>query len=125
MRPLCSAAVLALAAAFSAPAVAQTAKGCAGDILPVGGVAVCATFTAGAPAGRSVVVHESFTGAGKSTAKDLTIEIVPGAKASRTLDDVDLSPIVTGRSLHMTLRYDGGTVTLEHALLLPGAVPLK
>jgi hypothetical protein len=44
---------------------------------------------------------------------------------SRGVDDVPLNPLGLSSTLHLTLTYADGKVSVEHALLLPGAVPLK
>jgi len=105
------------------PAGAQPA-GCA-DTLVVDSTTVCISFLAAAPAGNVVTVHESFSGGGRTVAHDVTFDLVPGARASRMIDDVDISAIVPGRRLHNTLKYVACRVTLERALLLPGAIPLR
>jgi len=116
--------VLVLASALALPASAQP-KRCVGEILTVDGTAICATFTADAPGAGSVTVHESFTAAGKATGRTFSFELLAGAASSRAIHDADISELVPGRTLHMSLRYSGGSVTLEHAQLLPGGKPLK
>ena len=113
-----------LIAAFALPATAQPKK-CAGETLTVEGTPVCVAFSADEPAAGAVVVHETFSAAGKSTGNTFTFEMLPGAATSRTIHDADISALVPGRTLHMSLRYAGGNVTLEHAQLLPGGKPLK
>lgn len=115
--------VFALGGSLCVPASAQPA-GCS-DSLTVDAATVCISFLAGAPAGNTVTVHESFSARGRTVAHDVIFDLVPGTKASRTLDDVDISAIVPGRSLHQRLKYVAGKVTLERALLLPGAIPLR
>jgi hypothetical protein len=115
--------LLAFACALCVPAVAQPG-GCA-DSLRVEGVALCITFSAAVPAGNMVQVRETLSAAGKSITHEVSFELVPGARASRTIDDVDISSLVPGRSLHTTLKYSAGKVTLDRALLLPGAIPLR
>jgi hypothetical protein len=36
-----------------------------------------------------------------------------------------LAPLGLAYTLHLTLAYRGSAASIEHALLLPGAVPLK
>ncbi|GAC1431361.1 MAG: hypothetical protein NVSMB5_25390 [Candidatus Velthaea sp.] len=114
----------ALVLALGLPALAQPKK-CAGETLTVEDTPVCVAFTAEAPSATSVVVHETFSAGGKSTSSTFTFDILPGAASSRTIHNADISPLVAGRTLHMSLRYGGGAVTLEHAQLLPGGKPLK
>jgi hypothetical protein len=103
-----SALALGLAAVIGLPALAQGER-CTRETLAVDGLAIGARFCvpAGAPAG-SVVVSETFTALGKTITKTASLVVVAGAVTSRTLDDVDLTP-----------------VGLEHALALPGAIPVK
>jgi hypothetical protein len=119
------AAALALAAGLSLPAGAQ-GESCTRDSLVIDGIAVRARFCvpAGPPA-PNVSVTETFTAQGKTTAKTTPLAVVAGAVTSRTIDEIDLSPIGPKRSLHMTLAYRHGAVELEHALALPGATPVK
>jgi len=86
---------------------------------------VCITFRASEPSGKSVAVVATYSAGAKSVTREIAFELMPGAKASRTIDDVDISSLVPGRTLHNTLKYAAGTVTLERAMLLPGAIPLR
>ncbi len=116
---------LALVASLAAPAGAQGER-CTADALSIDGVALSARFCVPAGAGApSVGVTETFTSAGKSFSHAVSLAIVAGAQVSRTIDDVDLAPLGLRRSLHMTLAFHGGGVMLEHALALPGAIPIK
>ena len=117
-------AVAALVAASIAPALAQGGK-CSHETFPVGGQSVAVTVCAAAPEGKSVAISESFKGASASFGHAASIEILPGAAASRAVDDVALTPLGLQYTLHLTLAYRDGGVSIEHALLLPGAVPLK
>lgn len=91
----------------------------------IDGVATTATFcVAGAPAAR-VTVNETFVRGGQRMARALTIDVVNGASVTRAVDDVPLAEIGSSKVLHLTLAYRKGEATLEHALLLPGAVVLK
>lgn len=119
------AAVLGLATGMGLPAGAQGDR-CTSDALTVDGIAIAARFCVPAGAAApSVSVTETFGAGGKIVAKTLALAVVPDALTSRTIDDVDLTPLGAKHSLHMTLAYRGGLVHLEHALALPGAVPVK
>jgi hypothetical protein len=122
-------AVLALFAAGIAPALAQPgqpALRCTHDTFPVSGQSITVTACAGAPdSGQSVAVTETFKGASGSFNHATSIEVLAGASASRAVDDVPLAPLGLQYTLHLTLAYRDATVVIEHALLLPGAVPLK
>ena len=120
-------ATLALAGTVSTltAASAQPSQKCSRESFPVGGQAVAVTVCAGAPEGRTLAVTETIRGASTSFTHNASIDVLPGAGVSRTVDDVSLTPLNLPYTLHLTLAYHGGEVTIEHALLLPGAVPLK
>jgi hypothetical protein len=128
-----SKAVLALLAASIsplvasiAPALAQPAQRCSHESFPVGGQPVAVTVCAGAPnGGKTVAVAETFKNAATSFNHTTSIEVLPGAATSRAVDDVSLAPLGLQYTLHITLAYREAGVVIEHALLLPGAVPLK
>jgi len=82
-------------------------------------------FTAALPTAKTVNVRESLSAGGNATSHGITFDLVPVAEASRTIDVVDISGLVAARTLHPTRRYHAVKVTLEHALLLPGAIPLR
>ncbi len=46
-------------------------------------------------------------------------------RVARAIDDVPLGRSVLPYTLHLTLAYRDGQIAVEHALLLPGARPLK
>jgi hypothetical protein len=113
-------------AASTAPALAQPVQRCSHETFPVGGQSVTVTVCAGAPnGGKTVAVSENFKNAATSFSHTTSIEVLPGAAASRATDDVSLAPLGLQYTLHLTLAYREAGVTIEHALLLPGAVPLK
>ena len=119
-------AVLALFAASIVPALPQPAQRCSRDTFPVGGQSVTVSVCAGAPdSGKSVAVAETFKTPAASFNRSSSIEVLPGAAASRTVEDVSLAPLGLQYTLHLTLAYRQAAVSIEHALLLPGAVPLK
>ncbi len=119
-------AVLAFLAASTVSALAQPAQRCSHETFAVGGQPVTVTVCAGPPDGaKTVAVSETFKGATTSFNHTVSIEVLPGAAASRAVDDVALAPLGLQYTLHLTLAYREAAVTIEHALLLPGAVPLK
>ncbi len=117
-------AILALLAAGTSAAPAQPAQKCSHDTFDVNGP-VTVTVCAGAPDGRNVGVTETVKAAAGSFTHTTAIEVLPGASASRTIDDLSLARLNLPYTLHVTLAYREGTASIEHALLLPGAVPLK
>jgi hypothetical protein len=121
-----SIAVFALLAASIVPALAQPAQRCSRETFSVGGQPVAVTVCAGAPdSGKTVAVTETFKNATTSFNHTTSIEVLKGAAASRAVDDVSLAPLGLQFTIHITLAYREAGVVIEHALLLPGAVPLK
>ncbi len=119
-----SVAALGLLAALYLTASAEP-EHCTSDRLTVAGSAVAASFCIPAEPAASVSVTETFTALGKTIRQTTPLSIMAGARTSRTIDVVDLGPIGVKTSLHMTLAYGAGYVKLEHALALPGAIPVK
>lgn len=126
MRPFVAGLVAAALAAIVGPASAQPAQRCSRDTFPVAGQSLLVTVCAGAPDGtRTVAITETVKNAATSFNHAASIEVLPGAAVSRTVDDVSLAPLGLQFTLHLTLAYREAAVSVEHALLLPGAVPLK
>jgi hypothetical protein len=119
------AALAALLVVSTAPAAAQNPGRCDRQTFPVNGQSVAVTVCASAPRGHSVAVNETFSRGAQSFSRTTTIDVLPGADVSRAVDDASLTPFGLPFTLHVTLAYRGGNVAVEHALLLPGAVPLK
>ena len=124
MRTLLAVAVLFAAGAGGA-AAQPAARGCSNDIFTVGGQRVSVTVCAGAIDGSAVAITETAKSGTKTASGVASIEILSAAATSRSVDDLSLAPLGLSSTLHLTLAYRNGTVTTEHALLLPGAVPLK
>lgn len=123
VRSLTGTTVAFLAAAGTV--LAQAGDRCSSDVLSVDGEPVNVTFCiAGAPVQR-VMVAETFARGGQTFSRPLEIDVVNGATVTRVIDDVPLGQFGSPKQLHLTIAYQGGTATLEHALLLPGAVVLK
>jgi hypothetical protein len=121
------AAALTLAATLTAPAAAQS-RSC-DSTLTVEGVPICMNFSVlpGTANSNTVSVHETLAAGNKLVEKNVVFDILAGATQSRAIDDIDISQIVPGKTLHNTLLYTNatGAITLERSLLLPGAIPLK
>lgn len=122
-------AVAALFVAGTLPALGQPGQPpsrCSHDTFPVAGQSVVVTACAGAPdSGKTVAVTETFKGTAASFTHSTSIQVLAGASASRAVDDIALAPLGLQYTLHLTLAYRDAAVIVEHALLLPGAVPLK
>jgi hypothetical protein len=120
-----SAVIFGLAVGFGTPVSAQSER-CSRDVLTLDGIPVAARFCVPTDArAPSVTVTETFSARGNSVEKTVALTLVTGARISRTIDSIDLEPLGLTHSLHVTLAFHGGLVTLEHALALPGAIPLK
>jgi hypothetical protein len=111
-----------LVCSTAAPALADP---CSHDSFDIDGRALAVTVCAAAPSAGSVAVTQTFKSGSASFSSGATIDIVSGASVSRTATDVALTPIGSARTLHLMLAYRSGAVSVEHALLLPGAIPLK
>lgn len=107
-----------------APAGAQSGR-CSSDALTFDGGTVTATFCASPVAAGRATVTETFARGSASFSKTTEIAVLPGAEVTRTVDDVSLQPLGSAKRLRLTLAFREGTATLEHAMLLPGAVVLK
>lgn len=109
--------------AAGATALAQ-GENCTHDTLPVDGAPIAATFCVAAPPPH-VSVTETFVRGEQRITRPLVLDVLDGAPVTRAVDDVPLGELGSKTQLHLTIDYRGGIATLEHALLLPGAVVLK
>jgi hypothetical protein len=118
------AAVLALLASSAAPALAQN-EHCARESFDIQGKTVTVSACPGTPDGHAVPVTETIKSGSNSISHNASIPLLPGAGVSRGIDDVSLTSLGVPGTLHLTLAYREGSLAIEHALLLPGAIPLK
>ena len=109
--------------AAGAAALAQS-ENCTHDTLAIDGGSVAAAFCVGAPADH-VTVTETFSRGGQHIVRPLDLDVVSGASVTRAVDDVPLADLGSNQQLHLTIAYRNGRASLEHALLLPGALVLK
>jgi hypothetical protein len=105
--------------------MAQSGDRCTHDTLTVDGQPLTATLCVASPSDTHVTVNETFARAGAELNRPLSIDLVSGASVTRAIDDVPLATLGSNKQLHLTIAYASGTATLEHALLLPGALVLK
>jgi hypothetical protein len=123
-----AAAALAVLAWLRAPAAAAPG-GCSRDALTVDRTALSVILCAQPQPAKGekieVAVTETFAATKTDFTRTAELQFLAGAGISRTIDNVALTPLGIGKTLHLTLVYDDGIVRLEHALLLPGAVTLK
>jgi hypothetical protein len=124
--------LLGLTATVCTVSNASAADVCSRDTLTVDGVAVgiaiCATEPAKpAPAGKTAPLPatETLSANDQSFVRTTILEFLGGDELSRTIDNVSLAKLGIPKSLHLTLAHKPGSLRLEHALLIPGAVTLK
>lgn len=117
-----------LALAPVAPGAA--AASCSNDVFAIDGgslaVELCAVPSAKRGDGKParVTLTESFNFKGRAPyVRQLALDAT--LAESRTIDDVALVKLGIEKTLHLTIAYKPGSVRLEHALLVPGAVALK
>jgi len=108
-----------------AAAGADPADRCTHESWSVDGAPLTATLCVPAGAGARVTVGETFTRNGQSVDRTIDLDVVDGAEAARAIDTIPLDAIGSSKQLHLTIVYRAGRATVEHALLLPGAVVLK
>jgi hypothetical protein len=118
------AATAAALGATVAAASAQPAQRCSHDVFPIGGQPVAVTACA-SPQGTGALIEQTFKGAAGSFTRSASIDVLAGASIVRQVEDVPLTPLGLRYTLHLTLAYRAGRVAVEHAILLPGARPLK
>lgn len=127
MRAFPAAVALLAAAVLAGPSSAaaqQPSPRCSHDVFPIGGQAVVVAACATAQNG-TIAVSESVRGASGALTHATTMSLLAGASVARTVDDIPLQQLGLAYTLHLTLAYRDGQMTVEHALLLPGARPLK
>jgi hypothetical protein len=128
-------AVLAVFTLAAVPAPAPTPNyTCSSDAFVVDGrpvsVALCLADTMvpkrSADGKRTIVtVNERLLSNELSFSRDVSLDFLTGPELSRTIDDLPLDKVGITKQLHLTIGYHTGSVRLEHALLIPGAIALK
>jgi hypothetical protein len=104
---------------------------CTAETLSIAGTQVAASYCVvseradAAAHAVQVVVDETFTNGATNFVQRSTLGFVDSAGEAQTIDDVSLEHIGLAYTLHQTLTHGGGVVRLKHALLLPGATPVK
>jgi len=116
--------VAALIAA-SGIAGAQPAAHCSHESFPVDGSPLAVTLCAPPDATSPLALTETLARGSASFERTLTIDVVRGASVTRAVDEIPLDPLGSAKHLHLTIAYRDGNATIEHALLLPGALVLK
>jgi hypothetical protein len=122
---------MAIAIAFSFLGVASAAPspgGCSSDAFSIDGSSLAVGLCPAATGGTSTkaAVTETLTIKGQPPlVRPVSIDLLPGADTSRTIDDAPLEKLGIAKTLHLTIAYKNGVAHLEHALLVPGAIALK
>jgi hypothetical protein len=127
----CTRAGLAIAIAISFLGVASAAPspaGCSSDAFSIDGsslaVGLCPAET-GSTASKAALTETLTIKGQPPLVRPVTIDLLPGADTSRTIDDAPLEKLGIAKTLHLTIAYKNGAAHLEHALLVPGAIALK
>jgi hypothetical protein len=101
---------------------------CSADTFAIDGSSVLVQLCARAGKGSDAktLVTEILSVKGQpALVRTVALDALPGADASRAIDDAPLEKLGLTRTLHLTIAVKNGSVRLEHALLVPGAVALK
>ncbi len=125
--PRCGGALL-LSSVLLAAGGATAAPACSSDAFTIDGSTLTVSLCAPSDAKGQSTAHVTETLSVRGQApyvRDVTLELVSGAESSRTIDDAPLQRLGFARTLHLTIAYRNGSVRLEHALLVPGAIALK
>jgi hypothetical protein len=133
--------LLVLSAALAAAPASPAAQGetCSDDAFTIDGHAVSVRICGPAeppkaPDGpkaadkgkrAAVTLRETVSSGSNRFERTTTVDSIAGSESARTIDDIPLDKIGIAKTLHVTIGYKPGSVRLEHALLVPGAVPLK
>jgi hypothetical protein len=124
--------VLRIAAAIvlAATAAAGAQTPCSRETVQVRGTVLSVSFcTVGAPVTASAVttvaVDATYATKDHSLVQRTTLRFITGEGPARALENVNLGSLGIEGTLHMTLLYSGNQISMEHALLTPGAVTVK
>lgn len=117
--------VLALTAGAASPANGR----CSRETVAVRGtpvtIVLCVVAASSAGNVTTIALDGSYEAKQSSFDQHASIRFITGEGPARALQSVDLSRLGIRGVLHMTLVYSGNAVTMEHALLTPGAIAIK
>jgi hypothetical protein len=119
---------IALAVGLATPAGAQDQ--CTHSTLIVQGtplqVELCVTAAPQGPSGIvNVALVGTYSASGRSFTQHATLRFITGEGPARALNSAGLASLGIAGTMRMTLLYSGGVVTIEHAMLTPGAIRIK
>ena len=96
------------------------------DATPVNTLLCAPSGVVGQDGVIHVPVAETLSTKSASFGRTVDLEFLAGDEVSRSIDDVPLARLGFGKeALHVTIARTPTSIALEHALLLPGAIPLK
>ena len=113
-----------------ASGAAEDGGRCTSDALDLQGKHVTASFCIldetqeNAKAPIRVTLSETLVAGDARIGRNTTLAFI-SAESARAIDEIPLAELGIEKRLHATFLYTGGTVRLEHALLVPGAIPVK
>jgi hypothetical protein len=116
--------LLATSAAGAQPACSNLTVSVRGTPLTVG-FCLSGAATNAANGVTTVSLEATYATKGHSMVQRSSVRFITGVGPARALDSVNLAPVGIDGTLHMTLLYSGNQVSMEHALLTPGAVTVK
>ncbi len=124
---------LALALTLAAIPLAAPAQSgnCTKEVLPVRGTLVtigyCVEDTPVKAPGSELLVKvaATYSAPGGSFGDARVLHFIAAEGPSRVIEDVDLTKVGSTGTLHLTLVYKAGAVSIESALLTPGAITIK
>ncbi len=113
------------------PATASAQSGCSKETLTVRGTPVAIAYCLLSPptkaAGSELVVPVSatYSANGDTISDKPVLRFIAAEGPSRVIQDVALAKLGIDGTLHLTLVFRGGAVSIESALLTPGAITIK
>lgn len=72
-----------------------------------------------------VRVAETFSSPHGSFSRNAAFRFISGMADSRVIEDVPLAALGLTGTLHVTLLLHGGSVSIDSAILTPGAITVK
>lgn len=122
-------ALLLLVLVLTAGGAASAAENCSRETVAVRGtpvtIVLCVLAASSAGNVTTIALDGHYEAKQSSFDQRASIRFITGEGPARALQSVDLSRLGIPGVLHMTLVYSGNAVSMEHALLTPGAITIK
>ena len=120
---------LVAALAMLAPSVVRADAPCSTRTLTVTGKAVTISFcpqSVSRNGNGEIVVHaqEHVSASGTSVVNARVFRFLAGEQTSRAIEILPLNGVGISGELHLSLAYRDGEITIESAVLTPGAIPV-